>query len=600
MIGSTIGIAALMGLIVVAVEQRHSGMLTNQTKLRAIAIAKNIAAMSANLLLSYNHLALQQYADKAVNEEDISYVLILDKEQNIAACSRRPELHGVNQADFINQKTLHAQTPSKRFIDFLEQEGEKTKVMNVTVPVYLEDRTVKWGTVRIGLSLGRMEQELFRTRIMLAVIGVVGMLLGLGGATVLSRKITQPIESLVLATKRAAQGNLNQRIHIDSHDELGLLGRSFNRMVENLEKRTKELVEVKNHLDRIIESSPDAITVVDVHGSIITFNEAAEKLTGYRAEEVIGNHISLFYPDPSDFENVQTLLIQKEAVCNYETRVLTKEGKPIPISLSLSLIFDQEGDPIGSVGISRDLREIKQLQHRLFRSERMAATAKLAAQIAHEVSNPIYGIQNCIDLLDDEISLDNPKKHYLELARKEIQRVATLIRQMLDFHRPIQESAEPVNINQLLAETLLLEEKSIRKSGVRIKRDLEPALPLIFGAENQLKQVFYNIIINAREAMPGGGQLCISTRSNGQRIRIDISDTGKGISPENREHIFEPFFTTKSEVKGVGLGLAVSYGILQKHKGTIDVKSEPEKGTIFSITLPITGSTEDAQEYLET
>lgn len=585
-IGSTIGIVILMCLVVVAIEQRHSETLLNQTEMRAVAITKNIAAISANLLLSYNHLALQQYADKTVNEEDINYVIIFDKEHNVAAYSGRSEFQGAHQTDIANQQSQQTQSIRVHITDFTEPIGRKTKVMNVTVPVYLEDRSVKWGTVGIGLSLESMHQELLRTRLILAAIGVVGILLGLGGVTFLSRKITHPIESLVWATKRAAHGDLKQRIKIESRDELGMLGDSFNRMVENLEKRTKELTEVKTHLDRVIESSPDAITVVDTRGHLVTFNEAAEKLTGYNAEEVLGKHIALFYPDSNDFEKIQQWLMQKGKLRNYETRILTKEKKHIPISLSISLLLGNNGQSIGSVGISRDLREIRQLQSRLFQSEKMAATAELASHIAHEISNPIYGIQNCIDLLGDEISLNNPKRQYLHLAQKEIKRVATLVRQMLDFHRPSQEAPNSVNINQLLSEILILEEKLLRKTGVIVLPDLDSNLPPLLGVENQLKQVFYNIIINAREAMKAGGQLRIATSRNEQWARITISDTGKGISPQNVEHIFEPFFTTKSEVKGVGLGLSISYGIIQRHGGTIEVTSALDKGTTFVITLP--------------
>ena len=593
MVGSTLGIIFLMGLVIIAIEQRQTKTLLSQTEKRGIAVTKSIAAASTNFLLSYNYIALHQIAEKAVQEEDIHHVIILDKEHNVAAYSEHPEHQGKMLHNPTNQRALESQIPLVQMTHVADRRGKKLKVMDVAIPVYLEEATTKWGTVRVGLSLNSMYQELFRTRLILIGIGFIAVFLGLGGATILASKITKPIESLVTATTQAAQGDLHQRITIETHDELGTLGASFNRMIENLGKKTKELIEIKNHLDRVIECSPDAITVIDTQGKIVTFNEAAEKLTGYKTDEVVGLPIAKFYPNSHEAEKITALLKDKGKISNHETTIMDKEKRHIPISLSVSLLRGEDGQPLGSVGISRDLREMKHLQQRLFQSEKLAATAKLAASIAHEVSNPIYGIQNCIDLLTEDFPEKNPKHRYLNLARKEIKRVATLVRQMIDFHRPIDEPFRSIDINMLLSEILVLDGKRLQKSNIRISQNLHPNLPKIQGAENQLKQVFYNVIINAREAMPEGGNLRIATSQENQRVRIDISDNGTGIEPEDLEHIFEPFYTTKPEVKGVGLGLSVSYGIIQKHGGTIDVQSAVGHGTVFTIRFPVESEIEN-------
>lgn len=587
MVGSTFGIIILMGFVVLIIENRQSNTLLHQTEQRGLAIAKNIAAVSTDHLLSYNYIGLQQHADKAVREKDISYVAIFDKEHKVAAFSGRPDLQLQEQIGLLDSNRRDIRFERIHMIYWTPPDGKRVRVLDITAPVYIDDPTVTWGAVRIGLSLASMNQELFRTRLLLFTIGLVAVCISLVGAALLSSEITKPIQSLVGATRRAAQGDLQHRIQIQGHDELGQLGQSFNLMIENLGKRTQELIELKNHMDRIIESSPDAITVVDGDGRITIFNEAAENLTQYKAEEIIGRPVADFFSDAHEFETIQQLLLQKGNVRQYKTNIMNKKESSIPIDLSLALILDQENKPVGSVGIIRDLREMKQLQSRLFQSERLAATARLAASIAHEISNPIYGIQNCIDLLGDEIDSDNPRKQYLDLAKKEIERVATLVRQMVDFHRPIEEPFRPIQINLLLSEILALEEKRLRQTNIHVSCDYDNNLPPIRGAENQLKQVLYNIILNAREAMLKGGQLKISTQCEEEHVRIDISDTGKGISDEERLRIFEPFYTTKAKVKGVGLGLSVSYGIIQKHDGKIDVKSEPGQGTTFSVTLPI-------------
>ncbi|UCE18378.1 MAG: PAS domain S-box protein [Gemmatimonadota bacterium] len=475
-IGSTLGIVILMGLVVLAIEQRQTSTLSGQTQKRGIAIAKSIATASTSFLLSYNYIALHQIVGRAIEEDDIEYVIILDKEHRVAAYSEHPGRQGKTLNDPANQRSIESHTPFIQMVHLENTAGEMLNVMDVTVPVFL---------------------------------------------------------------------------------------------------------------DRVIESSPDAITVSDTNGNVVTFNEAAEKLTGYESKEALGKPIMSFYANTQDVEHILRILEDRGRLSHYETNILNKKGESIPISLSLSLLKGENDQPIGSVGISRDLREMRQLQQRLFQSEKLAATAKLAASIAHEVSNPIYGIHSCIDLLSEEFPEKNPKHQYLELARREIARVATLVRQMIDFYRPIDEPFRSIDINKLLSEILILEEKRLLKSHVRISQDLDPCLPKVQYAENQLKQVFYNIIINAREAMPQGGNLRTSTSQEDKQVRIDIADDGTGIEPSVLEHIFEPFFTTKHEVKGVGLGLSISYGIVQKHGGTIDVQSELGTGTTFSILLPI-------------
>jgi two-component system, NtrC family, sensor kinase len=247
------------------------------------------------------------------------------------------------------------------------------------------------------------------------------------------------------------------------------------------------------------------------------------------------------------------------------------------------------------------LRELerRRMEQILFDSEKLAATGRLAASIAHEINNPLEAVQNSLYLLSRAVPEGTPERSFLDIATRETQRMSRILRQMLGFYRPTT-SMGPTDVNALVVEAEILVAKRLRENGVRIEKELLSTLPLIRASADQLKQVLLNLFLNATEAMPTGGRLIVATQTGGGEmdahstdvVRIDVRDTGMGISEEAVARIFEPFFSTKME-KGTGLGLWVSHGIVQAHGGTLKVRSRSGQGTTFTITLPIAGPQDD-------
>ncbi|HID63823.1 MAG TPA: GAF domain-containing protein [Anaerolineae bacterium] len=243
--------------------------------------------------------------------------------------------------------------------------------------------------------------------------------------------------------------------------------------------------------------------------------------------------------------------------------------------------------------------ELARSQAQLIQSEKLAATGKLAASIAHELNNPLQAVQSCVYLVADQIDPDDPGRRYLDIAREELDRMARIVGRMVDFYRPSGEGRVPADVNSLLGNVVALVRKRLQQGGIEVDLELAPDLPLIVATGDHLKQVFLNIIINALEAMPQGGRLEIATRHVSERghrkkasadagfVEIEFADTGVGIPAEHINNIFDPFFTTKS--KGMGLGLSVSYGIVERHGGQIQVKSKVGEGTTFTVRLPVEG-----------
>jgi two-component system NtrC family sensor kinase len=297
---------------------------------------------------------------------------------------------------------------------------------------------------------------------------------------------------------------------------------------------------------------------------------------------------------------------EKEEAEDYENLILTKCGEERIIAWHNTTLRDEKGGIIGTLSSGEDITLRKQTEEELIRSEKLVSLGQLAASVAHEVNNPLAGIMVYIKLLlkrykERKIQNENTKKQLLKIE-KELERTTRIIRNLLDFARQSEPNIRPVNINKVLEAALLLVEHQINLENIKLVRKSEARLPLVLADFDKIQQVFVNIIMNAIQAMPDGGNLTISTSvAKGVRIgeslkdtvRIDIKDTGVGISKENMSKLFTPFFTTKEKGKGVGLGLPVVHGIIEQHKGKIKVASESNVGTTFTIYLEVMDEKKD-------
>ncbi len=371
-----------------------------------------------------------------------------------------------------------------------------------------------------------------------------------------------------------------------------------------------ELREANEFFMNLIESSVDGIIAADMKGNIFIFNKGAETLSGYKAEEVIGKiHITQIYPAgiakeimkrlrSPDYGGVGKLLPSQFNVVN-------KEGEEIPIQISATLIYNGAGQEVASVGIFTDLRsrllmekKLQETHLQLVSSEKMASLGKLAAGIAHEINNPLGGILIYSSLMMEDLPEEDPKRGDLARIVQETGRCKEIVKSLLEFARQTEPKKEPTDINRAINDGLFFLVNQALFHNIRIVKNLDPFLPFVRGNSGQLKQVFMNIIVNAAEAMHGNGTLTITTSPSPDRktVWIEFADTGEGITEENLSRIFDPFFTTKDVGKGTGLGLATSYGIVQDHGGTINVRSKVGLGTSFIIELPIQPQTQPILE----
>lgn len=373
----------------------------------------------------------------------------------------------------------------------------------------------------------------------------------------------------------------------EANDELA---RNFGKLQHAESESRRE----RDRLDLIIENVGHPIVVCDSAGNFILFNRRAELLfqenESFRssaAAAVRTNAVKL-----TSF--ISGLASASETGRQAEIELIDPEsGRALPMEITAREVLDMTGQVTAVVSILHDLTEIRELERRrveqqLFESEKLAAVGRLAASIAHEVNNPLEAIKNALYLMQANASEDDKNARFLEIARKETERVSHIIRQMLGFARRPGE-VDWVDVNQLLEETLVLVEKKMRQLRIRITRSFDESLPRIRARADQLRQVFLNLIINAQQAIEGDGEIVISTSRYEQALQpsilIQLSDSGVGIAEDDINRIFDPFFSTGK--KGTGLGLWVTQDIVRQHGGRIEVSSEVGRGTVFSIVLQV-------------
>jgi PAS domain S-box-containing protein len=345
-------------------------------------------------------------------------------------------------------------------------------------------------------------------------------------------------------------------------------------------KLEQQIIESEKKYRNLVETMNEGLLLIDSRGDITFSNKRFASMFNYQIDELLGRNIYTLF-DGENKKKLKAELSKSEGLSIFELEINTKDGKKVPILISTAPLTDG-----GRIAAITDLTEIKRLEKIVLQSEKLAATGKLAASVAHEINNPLFGIKNVIYILMDEIKEDDPNRKYLEMADEELDRIANIVGQLLDFHRPSMGKMVPVNVNTLIKDVLTLVGNQLKNNNIKVTTKFNPKIPNILASSEQLKQVFLNIILNAQEAMPNGGELSVHTDVEDDHIRIDFTDTGKGIPPEDIEHIFDPFFTTKKR-KGSGLGLSICHGIIRSHNGRIEVESEVGKGTTFTIILPI-------------
>jgi hypothetical protein len=372
---------------------------------------------------------------------------------------------------------------------------------------------------------------------------------------------------------------------------------------EELDRKTaQEIGEYRGRLASIIDSSEDSIVSKDLNGIILSWNQGAEQLYGYTAEEAVGKPISILVPEgrPDEIPRILERIRRGESVEHYESVRLTKDGRHLDVSIRISPIRNAAGNPVGASAISRDITAQKRAEEHLRQAQRMDAIGRLAGGLAHDFNNILGIITACTELLRSHVEASEDSAEYVGNIRKAVDRGSGLTRQLLAFSKKQKIQLQLLDLNERLKETVRLL-RPLMGDDVEIVVSPRSTSAVVEADLGQLDQVLINLAVNARDAMPHGGRFILETANvqldylyaeqhasikPGRYVMLAVSDTGTGMDADTASRAFEPFFTTKETGKGTGLGLATVYGIVQQCGGNIQLYSELGRGTTFKIYLP--------------
>lgn len=341
---------------------------------------------------------------------------------------------------------------------------------------------------------------------------------------------------------------------------------------------------IKLFSDSLVENMPIGLVAINDREEIISFNQTAESIFGYSQRDVLGKKANEIMPPPC-MALLQGLKIGQKVI-EKEIDCPLKDGRTTSLEVIATVLEEDDGNFLGYVVLFRDITEVQHLKREMERSRRLASVGSLAAGIAHEIRNPLSSIKGFATFFKERYRGNPEDQKTAEVMVQEVERLNRVIGQLLEFARPMDMNGGWTSIQEVIRHTLKMIEGQAKAKGITIKVDLPPRMGNVFIDSDKIKQVLLNLYLNAVEAMEGGGTLTVAVLPREDRIvRIDISDTGKGIDEKDLARVFDPYFTTRSS--GTGLGLAIVHKIMEAHNGEIRIASEPGKGTTVSILLPV-------------
>jgi PAS domain S-box-containing protein len=355
-------------------------------------------------------------------------------------------------------------------------------------------------------------------------------------------------------------------------------------LYSSLEQKALEIARLKDFSENIVESLNVGVLAVDLDGIVESWNTRMEQLFGVARQEAVGRRLSSLLPEELAREIVARG--DAEQITGIYKQRLLHQGKSLTLNVSITPLVSKSGERIGRLLLFDDVTQRERMEEQMSQTEKLTSLGLLAAGVAHEVNTPLAVISNYIQMLAKQMPEGDPRQSIIDKIVKQTFRASEIVNNLLNFSRTGAAEAADVDVNRVVEETLSLVAHPLKTSQIRVVKQLGETLPAVRGSANKLQQVFLNLFLNARDAMPSGGMLEVRTAAHNGSVEIEIADTGAGIAREHIHRIFDPFFTTKASGRGTGLGLSVSYGIIKEHSGKIDVRSTPGKGTSFHVELP--------------
>jgi two-component system, NtrC family, sensor kinase len=358
------------------------------------------------------------------------------------------------------------------------------------------------------------------------------------------------------------------------------------RLYQSLEQKAMQIERLKDFSENIVESLKIGVLTVDLEDCIESWNPQLEDLLEIPRRNALRRKLGEVLP-PDLVAEISSRAAADHVSGIYKFRLNTSGGRHLIINASIAPLVGKNGARLGRLILLDDITQRMRLEEQMVQTEKLTSLGLLAAGVAHEVNTPLAVISNYIQMLAKQIPADDPRQKTIERIVKQTFRASEIVNNLLNFSRTGAAEFVEVDLNSVLEETLTLVQHPLKTARVNVIKNYKEQLPPVLGSITRLQQVFLNLFMNARDAMPNGGMVEVRTAAQNGSVEVEVTDTGAGIPPENLHRIFDPFFTTKASGRGTGLGLSVSYGIIKEHAGKVDVRSTPGKGTSFRLEFPV-------------
>ena len=355
-------------------------------------------------------------------------------------------------------------------------------------------------------------------------------------------------------------------------------------LYSSLEQKALEIARLKDFSENIVESLNVGVLAVDLGGMVESWNTRMEQLFSVKRQDAVGRQLRALLPE--ELADEIAARRDEEQITGIYKQRLHHQGKFLTLNVSITPLVSKSGERIGRLLLFDDVTQRERMEEQMTQTEKLTSLGLLAAGVAHEVNTPLAVISNYIQMLAKQMPNEDPRHAIIDKIVKQTFRASEIVNNLLNFSRTGAAELADIDVNRVVEETLSLVAHPLKTSQIHIVKQLGDSLPPVRGSANKLQQVFLNLFLNARDAMPAGGMLEIRTTAHNGSVEVEVADTGAGIPREHIHRIFDPFFTTKSNGRGTGLGLSVSYGIIKEHAGKIDVRSTPGKGTSFHVEFP--------------
>jgi len=555
-------------------------------------IGETIAHNSPLAILTRNKELIEDYLEGALNVKDIRYAAAFFNDKSLFTEKWSKDFKNVNiihsTPDFNRKKEMFYNETEKLYEIIFDVVIEKNYSGREEIGLSRDLLTKKGGDketigyIVVGLSIDSLKTALAQLFIEVVVILLVVLFISILALIMVMKKFVKPLEDLACAATAVAEGDMNVQVEVTSSDELGALAQTFNYMIDRLKAGMERIEEDAKEITDLFEGAMEGVFILDSAGKIIRINKEMAHLLGQSPDELVGRNMKAYAG--KEFEKIFKMAAEFGESKLQNMHVVSAEGVEVPIEVSLAKATYRKSSAM--MGFARDVSERKKMELQLIQSEKMVSTGRLAAGVAHEVNNPLTIIKNYLEIMRMDLELsDNDARRSIDIIDGEIDRISTTIKGLLAFSRPDSARLSPVNIGTEISDMMKLVKASLKKQDIYLELDLDDSLPEIMINAGHIKQVLINLVNNARDAMPEGGLLIIKTSFNDKGVELLVEDNGSGIPDEKIKDVFSYFYTTKGP-QGSGLGLAVSYGIINGYGGEITLENMDKGGVRARVFIP--------------